>query len=70
MDCYRFVLSNPNVDVCLTAPATAIEMAADLKALELGPLSDEEMEWMRVVGDHVHRLTARTWRNPFMQRTQ
>jgi aryl-alcohol dehydrogenase-like predicted oxidoreductase len=70
VDCYRFVLSNPNVDVCLTGPATAIEMETNLKALELGPLSDEEMQWMRVVGDHVHKLTARTWRNPFMQRTQ
>jgi aryl-alcohol dehydrogenase-like predicted oxidoreductase len=70
VDCYRFALSNPNVDVCLTAPATAFEMTANLKALELGPLSDEEMEWMRVVGDHVHQLTARTWRNPFMQRMQ
>lgn len=70
VDCYRFVLSNPNVDVCLTGPASAMEMETNLKALELGPLSDEEMQWMRVVGDHVHRLTARSWRNPFMQRTQ
>ncbi len=70
VDCYRFVLSNPNVDVCLTAPATTQQMEANLKALELGPMSDEEMQWMRVVGDHVHKLTGRSWRNPFMQRTQ
>jgi aryl-alcohol dehydrogenase-like predicted oxidoreductase len=70
VDCYRFVLSNPAVDVCLTGPATAMELEANLRALEMGPLSDEEMQWMRVVGDHVHRLTARTWRNPFMQREQ
>jgi aryl-alcohol dehydrogenase-like predicted oxidoreductase len=70
VDCYRFVLSNPQVDVCLTGPATTQQMEANLKALELGPMSDEELQWMRVVGDHVHKLTARSWRNPFMQRTQ
>lgn len=69
-DCYRFVLSNPAVDVCLTAPASTEEMDANLRALDLGPLSPEEMQWMRSVGDHVHQLTARSWRNPFMQRTQ
>jgi aryl-alcohol dehydrogenase-like predicted oxidoreductase len=70
VDCYRFVLSNPAVDVCLTGPATAEQMEANLKALELGPLSGEEMQWMRKVGDNVHRLTARSRRNPFMQREQ
>ena len=68
-DCYRFVLSNPHVDVCLTGPATLIEMEANLKALELGPMSAEELQWMRKVGDHVHELTARSW-NPMMQRAQ
>jgi aryl-alcohol dehydrogenase-like predicted oxidoreductase len=70
VDCYRFVLSHLAVDVCLTGPATAEEMEANLKALELGPLSEEDMVWMRQVGDHVHRLTAHTSRNPFMQREQ
>jgi len=69
-DCYRFVLSNPAVDVCLTGPATGEQMEADLKTLELGPLWEEEMQWMRKVGDNVHRLTARSIRNPFMQREQ
>lgn len=70
VDCYRFVLTNPNVDVCLTGPSTAEQMEANLGALELGPLSDEEMEWMRQVGDHVHRLTVRRSLNPLMQRVQ
>jgi aryl-alcohol dehydrogenase-like predicted oxidoreductase len=69
-DCYRFALSNSHVDVCLTAPATAEQMEANLLALELGPLSDEEMQWMRAVGDHVHRLTSRSRLNPVMQREQ
>jgi len=70
VDCYRFVLSNTDVDVCLTGPATAEQMEANLQALELGPLSEEALQWMRKVGDNVHRLTARSSRNPFMQREQ
>lgn len=70
-DCYRFALSNPNVDLCLSGPASLEEMDANLRALELGPLSPDEMEWMRSVGDHIHRLTSRKWwANPFMQRKQ
>jgi aryl-alcohol dehydrogenase-like predicted oxidoreductase len=52
--CYRFVLSNPNVDVCLTAPSNIRQLEANLKALEQGPLSDEELAWMREFGDVVH----------------
>jgi len=70
VDCYRFVLTNPIVDVCLTGPSNQEQMEANLKALELGPMSEEEMQWMRKVGDHVHRLTARRSLNPFMQREQ
>ena len=70
MDCYRFALSKPAVDVCLTGPASAAEMAANLRTLELGPMSAEELNWMRSVGDRVHQLTARRSPNPFMQREQ
>jgi aryl-alcohol dehydrogenase-like predicted oxidoreductase len=53
-DCYRFVLSNPAVDVCMTGPKNHAEMKEALLTLERGPLSAEEMAWMRRVGDHVH----------------
>ncbi len=53
-DCYRFVLSNPAVDVCMTGPKNREEMQEALRTLERGPLSAEEMAWMRRVGDHVH----------------
>lgn len=53
-DCYRFVLSNPNVDVCLTGPSNAAELDEAMAALDRGPLSDDEMAWMRRVGAHVH----------------
>ncbi|MBI3543787.1 MAG: aldo/keto reductase [Deltaproteobacteria bacterium] len=70
VDCYRFALSNPNVDVALSGPASDEELKENLKALELGPLNEEEMKWMRAVGDHVHKMTAKRSFNPFMQRKQ
>jgi aryl-alcohol dehydrogenase-like predicted oxidoreductase len=51
---YRFVLSNPNVDVCLTAPRTMRELEENLAALRAGPLTEQEMEYMRRFGDAVH----------------
>ncbi|MBI3556316.1 MAG: aldo/keto reductase [Deltaproteobacteria bacterium] len=70
-DCYRFALTNPNVNLALSGPSTAEEMNANLRALEAGPLSSEEMAWMKAVGDHVHQLTSKkVLANPFMQRNQ
>jgi len=57
--CYRFVLSNPHVHVCLTAPSNVSQLEENLKAIEEGPLSDEEMRFMREFGDVVH--DARKW---------
>ena len=54
-DCYRFVLSNPNVNVCVTGPSTAEQMAENLTALAGGPLSDEKMARVKRIGDHIHR---------------
>ncbi len=53
-DCYRFCLSNPNVDVCLTGPASGEQLDANLAALDRGPLSAEEDTWMREFGRVVH----------------
>jgi len=52
--CYRFVLSNRSVDVCLTAPANERQLRENLAAVRLGPLPDDEMQFMREYGDHVH----------------
>lgn len=52
--CYRFVLSNPNVDVCMTAPTNENQLRENLTALSKGPLDTEEMEYMRRFGDAVH----------------
>lgn len=53
-DCYRFVLSNPAVDVCLSGPSTAGEMREALQALAMGPLSEDEMARMKRIGDYIH----------------
>jgi aryl-alcohol dehydrogenase-like predicted oxidoreductase len=49
-DCYRFVLARPEVDVCMTGPRSASEMDEALEALRLGPMSEDELAWMRRVG--------------------
>lgn len=54
-DCYRFVLSNPNVDICMTGPSSARHMDENLAVLAAGPLSDKEMARVRNIGDHIHR---------------
>ena len=53
-DCYRFALTSGHVNVCLTGPKTAQELDQNMKALELGPLSDEEMERVRRIGAFVY----------------
>jgi len=53
-DCYRFVLSHPDVNVCVTGPSTAVQMEENFKALEAGPLAEEEMARVRRIGKHVY----------------
>ena len=50
VDCYRFCLSSPHVDVVLTAPKTLAPLRENLAALELGPFDADEMAWMRDFG--------------------
>lgn len=52
--CYRFVLSNPHVDVCLTAPRNMKQLEENLTSLREGPLPEEDMAFMREFGDAVH----------------
>jgi aryl-alcohol dehydrogenase-like predicted oxidoreductase len=54
-DCYRFVMTRPEVDVCMTGPKDAAQMEHALKALELGPMTGDELAWMRRVGKAVAR---------------
>jgi len=53
-ECYRFVLSNPHVHVCLTAPSSLGQLEENLAALEQGPLTDDDMQFITKFGDVVH----------------
>lgn len=53
-DCYRFVLSNPNFNVCMTGPKNAFELEEALKALDEGPLSADEDARLRAAGRRVY----------------
>ncbi len=53
-DCYRFVLSDPDVDLCMTGPKTAHEMTDALMTLDTKPMSHDELERARRIGDYVH----------------
>ena len=57
--CYRFVLSNPNVDVCMTCPSNLKQLEENLTAIRQGPMPEEEMQFMREFGDTVYR--AKKW---------
>jgi predicted aldo/keto reductase-like oxidoreductase len=54
-DCYRFVMSNPHVDVCLCGPSDREQMREALAGLDAGELDPGEMERMRGIGDYVHQ---------------
>ncbi len=53
--CYRFVLSRPEVNVCLTAPSNLRQLEENLAVLDQGPLTPEEMLFMREFGDAVRK---------------
>ena len=53
-DCYRFVLSNPSVDVCMMGVKNRSQLDENLKILDMGPMNEEDIAWMRRVGDHIY----------------
>lgn len=58
-DCYRFALTHPSVDVCLSGPRDRSELDEALTALDRGPMTPEELAWMKRVGAEVKRRTGR-----------
>lgn len=52
-DCYRFVLSQPSIDVCLSGPANAEHVREACRALAAGPLDADEMARVRRIGEFV-----------------
>ena len=59
-DCYRFVLSRPEVDLCLSGPADGAQLRAALDAVAQGPMDPEQLAWMQQVGERVYNQTRRT----------
>jgi aryl-alcohol dehydrogenase-like predicted oxidoreductase len=53
-ECYRFCLSNPHVDVVLTAPASRAELEANLAEVARGPLDADRSAEVREFGRAVH----------------
>jgi aryl-alcohol dehydrogenase-like predicted oxidoreductase len=53
-DCYRFVLSSPYVDVVITGPSKAQQLEENLVEVAKGPMTAEELVWMRRIGDTVY----------------
>ena len=49
-DCYRFALTHPRVDVVLAGPRDRSELEEALHALDRGPMSADELAWMKRVG--------------------
>ncbi len=53
-DCYRFVLANPAVDICMMGAANEKQMKENLELLDQSPMTDEELKKMRMIGDHIY----------------
>jgi len=58
VDCYRFVLTHPHVQVAICGPKNEQEMDHALETLSRGPMDEEELERMRAIGDHVHGISS------------
>jgi aryl-alcohol dehydrogenase-like predicted oxidoreductase len=57
-DCYRFVLSDSHVDVAICGPKNDAEMDEALSVLTSGPMDEEELLRMRLIGGHVHQTRS------------
>jgi aryl-alcohol dehydrogenase-like predicted oxidoreductase len=53
-DCYRFALSHPAVDVCMTGARSLAQMQQNLTALERRALDGAELARLRRIGDHLY----------------
>ncbi len=58
-DAYRFVLSNPDFNLCMTGPKDGEQMDEALAALDEGPLSSAENERVRRLGNYLYAKALR-----------
>jgi predicted aldo/keto reductase-like oxidoreductase len=54
-ECYRFVLTNPTVDICMMGAKDLSQMRENLKTLDMGPMSEDELNRMRKIGDNIYK---------------
>src|SRR5260370_35736956 len=52
--CYRFVMTNPAVHVCLMAPGNLKQFEKNLAEIRQGPLHQDEMQFIRSFGGLVY----------------
>jgi len=60
-DCYRFCLSQPQVDICLSGPKNRHEMEDTLRVLDSSPMTSDELSWMRRIGTAVYQKQAHNY---------
>ena len=51
--------ANSHVHVCMTSPTNLKQLEENFKAVRLGPLSDEEITFMKNFGDAVYKRKKR-----------
>lgn len=54
VDGYRFALTHPSVDICMTGPRTLEELRQNLSVLDTGPMTPEELARVHRIGDFVY----------------
>lgn len=57
-DCYRFCLSDPHVDVAVCGARSTEDVRSACDAMAKGPMSEDELAWMRKVGDAVRAVST------------
>ena len=53
--CYRFVLSNPYIHLVLTGPKNREQLRQNFQAIEQGPLTPDQLDWIRQYGQLLRR---------------
>lgn len=53
-DCYRFALARPEIDVCMMGVKNLKMLQENMRELEKGPMSAEEIENMSKIGDRLY----------------
>ena len=53
-DCYRYVLSNPSIDICMMGVKNAYQLRENLALMEIGSMRKEEIERVERIGEYIY----------------